>query len=185
MRWRAAALLAAAAAAGLMVPVSAAQAQTDPAKTSKISGQMAAWQEREARLFHIGWRLVTGNADYCQNSGPAIGILLHDAATYSDPDGVRTALGLQGDIAVQAVAPGSPADIAGMRTNDTLDSVNEVMVGEQFPVSDPLWQRLTDIRAAMAAELALSAPAMFGWISPDGSPTWHGDHSGYGVRNAL
>lgn len=140
------------------------------AQTSEMSGQLAAWQAREAQLFHIGWRLVAGNAAYCERTHPAIGILLHDAATYSDPDAVKAALGLSGDIGVQAVAPGSPADRAGIRANDTLDSVNEVMVAEQFPISTPLWQRLLDINSAMRLELSLTAPAMIGWYSAAGQP---------------
>ena len=128
---------------------------------------LKAFQAKEARLFEIGWKLVRGNAPYCSNTARAAGWLLHDAAAYGDPVAVRRDLGLRGDIGVQAVASGSPADRAGVRANDTLESVNEVMV-EHFPVSEPTWQRLRDVRAAIATEFGLGQPVIIGWSRPDG-----------------
>lgn len=129
---------------------------------------MAQWQQREGRLFAIGWKLGVGNAPFCKNTKPAAGWLLHDAAAYSDAAGVRRALSLKGDIAVQAVAPGSPAEKAGMRANDALVSVNEVLVREHFPVSDPRWQRLQDVREAVDTELALASPVITAWTTSQG-----------------
>ncbi|MXO86916.1 hypothetical protein GRI38_12845 [Altererythrobacter aurantiacus] len=151
-----------------LAPV-AASAQA-PAKQADTQAAVTTWQAREARLFSIGWKLVTGNAAFCENAEPAAGFLLHDAATYSDADGVRRALGLSGDIAVQAVAAGSPADRAGLQPNDTIHSINEVMVERDFPFTEPAWQRLEDVRAAIGEELALSRPAIIGWQQPDGTP---------------
>ncbi|MEJ6012101.1 M48 family metalloprotease [Novosphingobium aquae] len=66
------------------------------------------------RVNTIGFRLITANAPFCDERRPATGLLLADMATYRDPQAIRAALGLKGDFAVQAVAPGSPAAEAGI-----------------------------------------------------------------------
>ncbi|MGI8944549.1 MAG: PDZ domain-containing protein [Qipengyuania sp.] len=111
-------------------------------------------QQRDAKLFATGWRLVTGNARYCEGAAPAIGVLLHDAHAYGDPEAVRAQLGLSGDISVQAVAPGSPAERAGVAANDTLVSIEGRNVATAFPRGIPRWQRLIDIDAALNAALS-------------------------------
>ena len=145
--------------AAALTPTCTASAQTESA--------LQAFQNKEARLFEIGWRLARGNAPFCDVSRMAAGWLLHDASTYGDPAAVRTELSLHGDIGIQAVAEGSPAAQAGLRRNDTLRSVNEAMI-EHFPVSDPSWERLRDIRTAIETELGLSAPAIVGWQGAEG-----------------
>jgi len=71
------------------------------------------WQAHEARLLSIGWRLARANATLCQRSPAAIGLMLADARQFKDPDRARAALG--GDVVVEAVAAGSPAQVAGLR----------------------------------------------------------------------
>ena len=120
--------------------------------------EILAFQQREARLFAAGWRIASATARYCDNVSLSTGVLLHDAAAYGEPGELRTALGLSGDIAVQAVAPGSPADLAGVKPNDTA-----LTIGSLTPAalaSDPAhpWRRMDAIRAAIDAELA-SDPA--------------------------
>ncbi|WP_310533949.1 M48 family metalloprotease [Novosphingobium sp.] len=66
------------------------------------------------RVNAIGFRLITANAPFCNERRPATGLLLADMATYRDPGAIRAAMGLKGDFAVQAVAPGSPAAEAGI-----------------------------------------------------------------------
>ena len=138
------------------------------------AAQLTRWQAKEARLFTIGWRLVTGNAPFCRDAAPAIGMLLHDAASYHDPASVRAALKLRADVAVQAVAPASPAAEAGIRANATLWSVNEVLLAEHFPPTDPKWERMVAVNEAVDAEFALTGPAVVAWSSADG--TAHVEH---------
>lgn len=148
--------------AALMQPAAAKAASEPP-----VSAALAQWQAKEARLFAIGWRLVTGNAPFCRNSAPALGLLLHDADSYAEPQAVRAALGLAGSIAVQAVAPGSPAETGGLRPNDTL-----LMVGGQELASLPLdrkasWRRLAGINSAIEMGLKRGEPATLSWRSAD------------------
>ncbi len=73
------------------------------------------WQAHEARLLSIGWRLARANAALCQRSPSAIGLMLTHVRQFKDPDRARAALGINGDVIVEAVATGSPAQSAGLR----------------------------------------------------------------------
>ena len=106
-------------------------------------------QARDRQLFAIGWRLATASAPYCDRTASALGIAVLDASGFGDPAAVRSQLGLAGDIAVGAVAPGSPAAAAGIADNDTLLAVNGTPLASRFPLQKPAWQRLIDITAAL------------------------------------
>ncbi|WP_454598131.1 PDZ domain-containing protein [Qipengyuania sp. SM2507] len=136
------------------------------AVTAEPLGEVADLQARDTRLFAAGWRLVTGNAPFCDSAAPAIGMLLHDAAAYSEPAQVRSELRLSGDIGVQAVAPGSPAALAGIAANDTLLSLGGQVLDEAFPRSDPEWQRLVNIKDRLDSALT-EEPVALEWARPD------------------
>lgn len=106
-------------------------------------------QARDAQLFAAGWRLVTANAPFCEGARPALGVSVLDAAAFGDPAAVRRQLGLSGDLALGAVAPGSPAASAGLRANDTLMAIDGMAVADRFPRTKPAWQRLIDVTAAL------------------------------------
>ncbi|OBX20117.1 hypothetical protein A9995_05860 [Erythrobacter sp. QSSC1-22B] len=126
-------------------------------------------QTRDARLFAAGWRLVTANAPFCGDVIPATGLLLHDAAGYGEPAQVRGEFGLSGDIGVLAVAPGSPAALAGIAANDTLHSLDDRVLDEAFPPSDPAWQRLVDINDTLDGAMAAGLVALE-WSRPGAVP---------------
>ncbi len=81
-------------------------------------------QADDHRVNAIGFRLITANAPFCDERRPATGLLLADMATYRDPQAIRSALGLTGDFAVQAVAPGSPAAEAGIAAGAELLTID-------------------------------------------------------------
>lgn len=95
------------------------------APEAETSRALAALQADDAHLQSIGWRLVTGNAPFCGDSVPAVGLLLQDMRNYDSPAPVRQAAGITGDIAVQATAAGSPAELADLRPNDEVLAINE------------------------------------------------------------
>ncbi|WP_324261916.1 hypothetical protein U4960_01855 [Altererythrobacter sp. H2] len=126
-------------------------------------------QQRDQALFHAGWRLVTGNAPFCTRTVPATGLLLHDAATYPDPPAARAALGLAGDVAVQAVAAGSPAARSNVPVGATLKRLEARDLAAAFPPSQPPWQRLLEIEAALEQALARAGEAKLTWEEAGGS----------------
>ncbi|MBL8656466.1 MAG: hypothetical protein JNJ92_03790 [Altererythrobacter sp.] len=115
---------------------------------------LARLQERDRRLFAAGWRLVTGNAPYCTGAAPALGLAVLDAGGFGDPEAVRRQLGLTGDLAVGAVAPGSPAEHAGIAPGDTLLALNGDDLDRRFARARPAWRRLVEVTAALDAAAA-------------------------------
>lgn len=162
--------LAASVAAAALAGSAPLAAQASESQSPAPLSDLADLQARDARLFAVGWRLVIGNAAFCDGTAPAIGMLLHDAAAYSDPEEVRSELGLTRDIGVQAVAPGSPAAAAGIAANDTLHSLAGRDLERGFPRSDPEWQRLVDVKDALDSALAGGTVALE-WSRSGAPPT--------------
>ncbi len=71
------------------------------------------YQSFDQRLQDVGWKLISGNADFCERVVPSIGLQLQDMASYGSPAIARAALGLTRDFAVQTAARGSPAGLSG------------------------------------------------------------------------
>jgi hypothetical protein len=113
MRWRGAALLALALAAA------------SPGRAQPVDEL----QRADALVQTIGWKLSQANARFCPRAAPGIGLLLGDAQTFADPALARAAYGLSGDIAVAAVATGSPAEAAGLAANAVVTAVAGAPVG--------------------------------------------------------
>lgn len=77
-----------------------------------------AFQAKDQKLQNVGWRLALGNAPFCTELSPSVGLQLHDVTSYSEPGAVRAALGLKRDFAVQSAARNSPAFISGAFTQN-------------------------------------------------------------------
>ena len=110
--------------------------------------------QADARLQTIGWRLARGNAAFCPMTRPATGLLLMDAANFRDPAAIRRGLGLAGDIAVNAVAAGSPADGAGLKPGEDVLAIGNQAMADLPPTAaqDPF--RLADLHDRLDRELA-------------------------------
>ncbi len=126
-----------------------------------------ALQALDGQLHEAGWRLTTGNARYCVDQLPATGILLHDAGAYPDPPGARASLSLDGDIAIQAVAQGSPAMRAGLRPGMTVTAIDDIDPARARSQDEPPWQRLQAIRDTIDALLARDGAVRVTWRAPD------------------
>ena len=107
----------------------------------------------DARVQSVGWRLVRGNAPFCRQVAPGIGLLLQDLASYVDPEGVLAALKAYGQIAVQAVAEGSPADRARI-DGDFLEAVAGQSVAALPNVKPGDYARLAGLHDRIDAALA-------------------------------
>lgn len=120
----------------------------------RADAALARLQQRDGQLFATGWRLASANAPFCAGAAPALGLSLLDAAAFADPAAVRRQLGLAGDLAIGAVAPGSPTDLAGLAANDTLVAIDGVVLAERFPRKAPAWQRLIDVSNLLVSAAA-------------------------------
>ncbi|MEL6876698.1 MAG: hypothetical protein AAGL68_01195 [Pseudomonadota bacterium] len=125
---------------------------------SDYTAQLTALEKLQAldqKLQNVGWRLVRGNAQFCEQTLPSIGLQLQDAVSYREPETVRATLGMDGDFAVQTVARESPAwNVGGLSFGREIARLN----GEQlnaWPAEERShWQRLTRAHDFIDAALA-------------------------------
>lgn len=140
-------------------------------------------QRRDQVLFTVGWRLVVGNAPFCDRRAPALGVLWQDLATYPDPAAAGHALGVTGPVIVQAIAPGSPAAIARLAVGDTLDGIGAGRRGDRlddvtmsrvvdaFPASRPSWARLEALQGALERIMQRDGEVVLQWQGEDSRVT--------------
>lgn len=118
------------------------------------------YQSYDQRLQDIGWKLVRGNAPFCRDAVPSVGLQLQDMASYGKPQIARRALGLTGDFAVQTAAATSPAALSGAFTQNReithIEGIdlNGWRAGKRFA-----WKRLTRAHDLLDETLAQSMGA--------------------------
>lgn len=125
-----------------------------PAADAPLPAEVLALRAKDTRVLTIGYRLVTGNAQYCQNATHAAGVLLHDVGAYADPDALRQTLGLAGDVGVQALVPDGPAQRAGLRLDDTVIAIGDLRIADIANENAKPWERIETIRAETERLLA-------------------------------
>lgn len=112
------------------------------------------YQRYDQLLQNVGWKLVRGNAEFCDRVIPAVGLQLQDMMSYGSPEIARRALGLSGDFAVQTVAKGSPADLSGSFPSNReivqLAGINPNDWQSQGPFD---WQRLARVHDLIDASV--------------------------------
>lgn len=106
----------------------------------------------DGRMATIAWRLQTGNAALCRALQPTPGFQLHAVDQYAgDAEAdARATFGFATPVQVEAVAPGSPAALAGIAADDGLVSVN----GEPAPRPGPASAGTSATRDAADALIA-------------------------------
>lgn len=110
----------------------------------------------DLRLASIGYRLSAGAAALCDRHEPGLGIQLHTLAQYGPAarPRVRAHFGFAGTVAVEGVVPGSPADRAGLKQDDTVTAIGGVALPAESPgdASTAQLAALHDAIAALPAE---------------------------------
>ncbi|MFK4002337.1 PDZ domain-containing protein [Qipengyuania sp. NPDC077563] len=134
--------------------------------SAPLASPLKTFQDKEVRLYEIGYRLASANAPYCERTEPTLGFLIHDAGAYDDDNRVREEFGLVGDIGVQAVAPYSPASDAGIKINDTIIAIDGQPVASFQRDPEETWRRALDIRRKISAS-ASSGSVPVEWSSSD------------------
>ena len=135
-----------------------------------ISAGLSILQQRDELVQTIGWKLITGNAPFCTDTRPAIGLLLQDVAAFGRPDAVRQAMKLSGDIAVQARAAGSPADEAGMPAFAEVLAIDGQAMQDLPPAGKESWQRLAGLHRKLDEILLAKGEVEIAWRGRQGDP---------------
>lgn len=155
-------------AAALLLAAGSIGAAPSPAATSPDAAALATLQRDDHRFQSLGWRLATANAPYCAHAAPAIGLLLQDMRAYGDPARMRRAAGIEGDIAVEAVAAGSPAEAAGLSPNDEIIAVDGAAIASFPSDSAAPWQRGVTLQERIEAAMARDGNVTIDWRARDG-----------------
>lgn len=146
---------------GALAAIALVAAVPATAAPGSLRADLDTLQALDTRVLSIGWRLARANAPFCRQVAPAIGLQLFDAAGFSDPDTVRRALDLPGDIAVAAVADGSPAQRAGLRPRLGLQAVAGQAVSALPAVKPDDYARLVRLHDRVDATLLATGSAEF------------------------
>lgn len=131
-------------------------------------------QQADALVQTIGWKLSHANARFCPHGAPGIGLLLGDVQTFADPALARQAYGLSGDVAVAAVAAGSPAEAAGLAANVVVTAVDGVPIGPAPRKGswDRVWALQSRLEQAAARDGKVSLTLASGRVvTVDGVPS--------------
>lgn len=89
----------------------------------------------DMRVASIGYRLSVGAAALCDRQEPGLGIQFHTLAQYPPDwrDRVRAHFSFAGTVAVEGVVPGSPAEQAGVKQDDSVVAIAGVAIPTGLP----------------------------------------------------
>jgi len=100
----------------------------------------------------IGWRLASANAALCDRLEPGTGLQLHTLDQFDtvDREKARRHFGFATEIAIEGIVPGSPAERAGLKQDDSLVRIGSVTVSS-IPGKPVTTDRLVAAQLAIAA----------------------------------
>lgn len=137
--------------AAVAVPARATPAPPGP------TAQLRTLQTLDAALASVATQLVTSNAALCRDLMPVTGLSLHARNQYPDAlaGPVAAVFDFPAPLAVSAVVPGSPAELAGIRANDGVLAADELVP----PAADGDGKPDTLVRDGFEAALAIRPAA--------------------------
>lgn len=142
------------------VPLLAAENPKSGIKSGAIAA-LKYLQALDQRMNAIGFRLVAANEPFCETKSARAGMMLHAIGQYGDPAAARLALGFDGPIAVNAVAPDSPAAKANLIPGNGIQAINDLAISD-IAIDDPslreekpAYRRLAAVNAALVTALGL------------------------------
>ena len=111
-------------------------------------------------IAEIGYRLATANVALCDVVQPGTGLVLHTIDAY-DPlmrPSVRQFFKLVGNVGVEGVVPGSPADRAGIKPDDVVTAIGgmAIDVEPEDRATVSTLARLTDRIARLPADRVIT-----------------------------
>lgn len=121
-----------------------------------LEDSLSAMRAQDARVAAIGHRLAVAGLDWCAERTWLPGFAVHDLSQYGADYRAAAirAFGLDAGPGVLAVAPGGPADSAGLRADDILLALD----GQPLPAGrtgrDRSFDRMEQILAAVDAAFA-------------------------------
>jgi hypothetical protein len=143
-------------------------AQQSAAQASNSVDTLAA---QDARLAAVSARMLAGNSHLCRRHMPITGLVLHSSDQYRG--GAAGHAFRNGEVAVEAVVPGSVADISGIKVNDGISAI----AGQPFTtpggglLRDSAYSALAELADASAIEITITregAEKTISFVAPTG-----------------
>ncbi|KAI1693910.1 PDZ domain-containing protein [Ditylenchus destructor] len=136
---------------------------TGAAATTQTSELHEALRTADMRVAATGFRLSTAAAGLCDRQEPGTGIQLHTLAQYAPGSRaqVRAHFGMAGTAAVEGVVPGSPADRAGIRADDTIVKIGTIAPPDTLPAEasvatlEALYRQIAELPPGEPIEIAV------------------------------
>lgn len=104
------------------------------------SAMLEQLRNEDLRVATIAFRLATKGRSLCSRSEYLSGLIIHTAGQYapSARASVQTVFRLDGGAGIEAVVPGSPADVSGVEANDQLVKVDDqpVVIADELAKAD-------------------------------------------------
>ncbi len=126
------------------------------------------FQDMDQRLQDVGWKMVRGNAPFCNRVIPSIGLQLQDTASYGRPDIARAALGLNGAFAVQTAASGSPSGLSdAFARNREVVRIADAQPNDWTAQDRMHWERLTRAHDWIDMQLSHNGEIAFSFANGD------------------
>lgn len=92
----------------------------------------------DERVATVAFRIAITNGELCTDKAPLTGLVLSSLLQYRP--GLRTAaaeaLGLSSEPTIEAIVPGSPASISGLRVGDVILAINGTLLNPAHGASD-------------------------------------------------
>ncbi|RYY25549.1 MAG: peptidase M48 family protein [Sphingomonadales bacterium] len=109
-------------------------------------------RQADMKVAAVGWRLASSNAALCDRLEPGTGIQLHtlDQFDTSALEAARKHFGFATPVAIEGVVPGTPAERAGLKADDSLVRVGSVEIAA-------LSGKPSSTDRLVAAQLAIAA----------------------------
>lgn len=129
-----------------------------PAARADDAGLLEAVRAADMRVARIGWGLATANAALCDRIEAGTGLQLHtlDQFDAGARESARAHFGFASPVAIEGVIPGSPADKAGLRQDDSLVRLGTVDIAT-LPGKPGTTDRLVAAQLAIANLSPVSA----------------------------
>ena len=137
--------------------ISAAHAAQSNTLNETRNRAFKALQLLDERLQNVGWRLIRGNADFCEKKVAAIGLQLIDLSSFNAPANLRNWLGFKGDFAVQAAAQNSPAGrLSAMQAHREITAIGSSKLSDWKVDAARPWARAVRAHDWIDLNLALT-----------------------------